>query len=198
MAKAKRKKQGNAPRRGLQRWEMVVIGGFALLVAWGGWSWWQGAADEAGFMELATSGADTLSSVKQGANAGGGHLAPGESIGYGDRFPTSGRHDPKWLNPGVYASPQPATRLVHSLEHGMVVIYVDTPPDDVMATLESWAGLYGGPWSGVLVVPGPGLGKNTVLLTAWNKTLRLQPFDPAAAASFIDNYRGRGPEHPVR
>jgi hypothetical protein len=37
-----------------------------------------------------------------------------------------------------------------------------------------------------------------VVLTAWTKTLRLEPFDAALAAAFIDRYRGRGPEHPVR
>ena len=41
-------------------------------------------------------------------------------------------------------------------------------------------------------------GGEAIVLTAWTKRLRLDPFDPAAAAAFIDAYRGRGPEHPVR
>ena len=36
------------------------------------------------------------------------------------------------------------------------------------------------------------------VLTAWTKTLRLSSFDAALAAAFVDAYRGRGPEHPVR
>ena len=33
---------------------------------------------------------------------------------------------------------------------------------------------------------------------AWRRTLTLDPFDGDAGAAFIDAYRGRGPEHPVR
>lgn len=194
---AKRTKRKKAARRGLRQWEMATIGGLALFAAWGGWTWWNDEAAESRFLELAATGAAALSRVERGIDAGGGHLGPGESPGYRERFPTSGRHDPRWLDPGVYTSPQPAARLVHSLEHGMIVIYVDTPSDDVMTMLESWADLYGGPWSGILVAPAPGLGE-AVLLAAWNHTLRLDPFEPAAVAAFIDRFRGRGPEHPVR
>ena len=48
-----------------------------------------------------------------------------------------------------------------------------------------------------MVAPRPGLGE-AVVLTAWNKILRLDAFDADAAAAFIDRFRGRGPEHPVR
>lgn len=79
----------------------------------------------------------------------------------------------------------------------MVVIYYDTPPAAVLATLYSWADLYGGQWSGVVVTPMPGLGEE-VVLTAWERMLKLRPFDAAAAAAFVDRFRGRGPENPVR
>jgi len=49
----------------------------------------------------------------------------------------------------------------------------------------------------VLVVRREGLGQR-LILTAWNKILRLDHFDPAVAAAFVDKYRGRGPENPVR
>ncbi len=42
-----------------------------------------------------------------------------------------------------------------------------------------------------------GLGSDLVL-TAWTKRLRLASFDAPLAAAFVDAYRGRGPEHPVR
>lgn len=194
---AKRKKHKKATRRGMKRWEMAVLGGVALLLVWGGWTWWQDQAIESRFLELAGTGAGALSRVERGTDAGGGHLGPGQSAGYRQRFPTSGRHNPQWLGAGIYTVPQPAERLVHSLEHGMVVIYIDTPSDEVRAMLESWAGLYGGSWSGIVITPAPGLGE-AVLLNAWNNTLRLDAFEPAAAAAFVDRFRGRGPEHPVR
>lgn len=66
-----------------------------------------------------------------------------------------------------------------------------------MDILKRWAGLYGGQWDGLVVTPKPGLGE-AIVLTAWTKLLRLAPFDAEAAAAFIDAFRGRGPENPVR
>ncbi len=198
----KRKNTGTAPSRsrpryGLKPWEAAFIGGAVILAGWLGWQWQQDQDVEAVFLELAQSGKAALARVETGRDAGRGHLAPGQTITYPDRFPTSGAHAPVWVNPGVYDTVQPPTKLVHSNEHGMVVIYYDSPPADAMEMIRKWAGLYVGPWSGVVVTPAPGLGEE-VVLTAWNKTLRLNTFEAAAAAAFIDRYRGRGPEHPVR
>ena len=113
------------------------------------------------------------------------------------QFPTSGRHDPVPTAPGVYRAPQRPAQLVHALEHGNVVIYYDTPGPEALATLKDWAGLYGGQWDGVVVAPMDGL-VGDLVITAWTKTRRLRSFDAALAAAFIDAYRGRGPEHPVR
>ena len=65
------------------------------------------------------------------------------------------------------------------------------------ATLEPWTGLFRGQWSGLVAMPRAGLGP-AVMLTAWRRSLTLKEFDAAAAAAFIDRFRGRGPEHPVR
>lgn len=196
----KNKQAGAAPRktrRKLRSWEWTVIGGALILAGWLGWQWQWNKGVETAFLEHAQSGEAALEQVKAGRDAGGGHIAPGQSAGYSERFPTSGKHDPKWVNPGVYDTVQPATKLVHSVEHGMVVIYYDKPSSEAMSMLEDWAGLYTGPWSGVVVTPAPGIGEELVL-TAWNQTLRLKPFDAASAAAFVDRFRGRGPEHPVR
>jgi hypothetical protein len=79
----------------------------------------------------------------------------------------------------------------------MVVIFYDAPPSEAMTMIEDWAGLYRGQWSGVVLARAPGVGEE-IILTAWNRTLRLKPFEAASAAAFIDRFRGRGPEHPVR
>ncbi|NJL86481.1 MAG: DUF3105 domain-containing protein [Leptolyngbyaceae cyanobacterium SM1_1_3] len=47
------------------------------------------------------------------------------------------------------------------------------------------------------MVPKAGLG-DKIVLTAWTKKLVIPEFDPQAAATFIDEYRGRSPENPVR
>ena len=50
---------------------------------------------------------------------------------------------------------------------------------------------------GIRAIRRPGL-EASVILTAWTRVLTLDGFDRDAAAAFIDAYRGRGPEHPVR
>ncbi|MBE9079787.1 DUF3105 domain-containing protein [Romeria aff. gracilis LEGE 07310] len=94
------------------------------------------------------------------------------------------------MNSGVYDQEQPQEKLVHSLEHGNIVIYYDEPGEETINE-------FSGPWDGIVVVPKPGLGES-IVLTAWTKKLAQPQFDPDAAASFIDEYRGRGPENPVR
>jgi hypothetical protein len=173
--KAKVRVAPAAPRRkGMEPWKMVVLGVLAIAAAWGAWSWWRYSVGEGQFLALANVGAGRLDAVQKQQGSGGGHLAPGQSAGYRDRMPTSGAHDPKWIDPGVYDTPQLPTRLVHSLEHGMIVIYYDRPPAEVMESLSAWAGLYGAPWSGLVVVPAPGLG-DEIVLTARAEAAALRP-----------------------
>ena len=176
---------------------LIGWGVAAVLGAVGGWLWWQFNAAETVFLDRAQAGRPALDAVKTRPNLGRGHVPPGQAVAYGDPFPTSGPHDPGWVEPGFYRTPQTPERLVHAVEHGNVVIYYDTPGDAVVQTLDSWTDLYGAQWSGVVVAPAPGVGA-AVVLTAWRKALRLQPFDAAAAAAFVDAFRGRGPEKPVR
>ncbi|MBI3126126.1 MAG: DUF3105 domain-containing protein [Candidatus Tectomicrobia bacterium] len=111
--------------------------------------------------------------------------------------PTSGSHYPVATSPGFYESPQLPGNLVHALEHGSIVIYYDDPGREAMQRLREWASHYADPWAGLVVTPKPGLGR-VVILTAWTKKLQLAEFDSKAAAAFIDRFRGRGPERPVR
>ncbi len=78
-----------------------------------------------------------------------------------------------------------------------MVIYYDTPGDAAVATLKDWASRFKGQWSGVVATRFAGLG-NELVLTAWTRSLRLNSFDAAQAAAFVDAFRGRGPENPVR
>jgi hypothetical protein len=121
------------------------------------------------------------------------HLEPGERWEYRSTPPASGPHDPKWIRPGFYRKVKPPEKLVHSLEHGIVVIYYDRPTPDVRARLQKWAKRHQGKWNGVIVVPLPGLGQG-IVLTAWRKRLRLDPFDATRAQAFLDAFRGHGPE----
>jgi len=166
-------------------------------VIFGGWSIWQAQSTEAAFLNIANAHKSDLGRVQHMKNLGRGHLTPGQGFTYPDRFPTSGPHAPVWTTPGMYTNFQPDVMLVHALEHGNIVIYYDRIADDDFKVLEEWAGLYSNQWSGIVVMKRPGLG-DEVVLTAWTKMLRLKTFDAGPAAAFVDAYRGRGPEHPVR
>ena len=175
-----------------RRWTLVALAVIALAAA----LWWRaGASDD--FATLVAAGQPALSRVKSDPSQGQQHLSPGQAYVYPGRFPTSGPHDPNWVRAGFYAQPQPPTLLVHALEHGNIVIYYEQPGDDALKTLRGWSERFNGQWDGVVVAPVAGLG-GRIVLSAWTKTLDLGRFDAAAAAAFIDAYRGRGPENPVR
>ncbi len=176
----------------------LVLGAIAVaaLVA-GGLYLWRSYQAGGEFEALAAQGQAALARVETPTDLGGGHLAPGQGRVYNERFPTSGIHNRVPVNPGFYRDSQPATKLVHSVEHGQIVIYYENPGAEAIQLLKDWTSLYGGNWDGVVAAPSSGLGK-VVVLTASRKILRLDEFDPAAAAAFIDRFRGRGPEKPVR
>lgn len=118
------------------------------------------------------------------------------TVNYGAEFPTSGSHSTSPVPPGLYDEMFPRERLVHSLEHGNVVIYYDTPGDVAIKFFERWADAYQGGLDGVVIVRRDGLGERTVL-TAWQNRLVLDKFD-VRASLFVDAFRGRGPERRVR
>ncbi len=176
----------------------LILGAVALAaVVAGGLYLWQLQRAGSTFEALIAEGKPALAGVETTPDHGGGHLGLGQGHSYDTAFPTSGIHDRVPTEPGFYTERQRPTQLVHAVEHGHVVIYYEDPGAEALAMLKDWAALFGGHWDGVVVTPSSGLGK-TVVLTAWRKILDLDSFDPAAAAAFVDTYRGRGPEKRVR
>ncbi len=175
----------------------LFLAAVVALVGVGAWFWYAAGLAEEAFLERAERGREALAKVERPPKQGRGHLEAGQSIRYLSDPPTSGLHDRAWIKPGYYQTRQIREKLVHALEHGLIVIYYDTPGAAALDTLKDWADHYEGPWSGLVVAPKPGLDE-AIVLTAWNRLLRLGPFDADAAAAFIDEFRGRGPERPVR
>ncbi|MDZ7748558.1 MAG: DUF3105 domain-containing protein [Halofilum sp. (in: g-proteobacteria)] len=170
--------------------------GTVVVLATAAAMWWAFSARHAGFEALAEEGrAELQTAVVTEPSAGRDHHSGTHS--YDHRFPTSGPHSPDWVEPGVYTRRPSDARLVHALEHGNIVIYYDDPGEDAMGRLREWAALHDGQWSGIVVVPASGLG-SSIVLTAWTKRLQLDELRTELAAAFIDAYRGRGPENPVR
>lgn len=185
----------------------MIIAGAVAVVALGlaGFFWLQSNQAAGNFEALMAEGKKPDASGKPAFEAatitnpdsGRGHGQIGAAISYPTDPPTSGIHWPDWTEPGFYSDPQRPERLVHALEHGNVVVYYDKPEAAVLAQLRAWTGRFSGQWDGMVMVPKAGLGA-TVEVTAWDKVLRLETWKPALAAAFIDQFRGRGPENPVR
>lgn len=196
-SKAKSIDWGAAAAKGSGRINLV-LGAIALAaVVAGGLYFWQLQQAGSTFEALIAEGQPALARVETTPDHGAGHLAPGQGHSYDTAFPTSGIHDLTPIEPGFYTEPQRPTQLVHSVEHGHIVIYYEDPGAEALAMLKDWTSLFGGHWDGVVATPTTGLGK-AVVLTAWRKILRLDSFEPAPAAAFVDAYRGRGPEKRVR
>ena len=117
-------------------------------------------------------------------------------VAYGTPFPTSGFMNPRPTVAGFYEEELRREPLVHSLEHGHIVIYYDEPGDEALTVLRGWTDSYQGQLDGVIAVRNPGLGEG-IVLTAWERRLQLDRLD-SRAALFIDAFRGRGPEQKVR
>lgn len=176
---------------------MVLAGVAVAAVVGAGVWWWQSEQVESSFLAFAAEGQPAMQDVKTLPDRGQAHLSFGQTPRAGIPFPTSGIHDPTPTRAGFYTQTQRPTQILHALEHGNIVIYYDDSGAEALETLASWAGIYGGQLDGLVVAPGPSLGRG-IVLTAWTKILRLDEFDPAAAAAFIDAFRGRGPEATVR
>jgi len=133
-------------------------------------------------------------------NEGHGHLEDGTRSFYKTDPPTSGPHDPTWLPPSVYKAEETRPELlVHNLEHGNVVIYFNPAvlkPSEVK-WLTKLSQQYLGQWDGVLMVTRNDKA-HPLILTAWRAIFRLKGLEKEKVLAFVDAFRGRGPEHPVR
>lgn len=198
-SKSKRRARRTGPSTGEKVRNILIgpVGALVLVAGLGGFAWFRQQQSQSDFERSVQQGQAALSSVETSEDLGQEHVQPGQPVTYDQEFPTSGPHDPTPVLAGFYRQEQRPEMLVHSLEHGNIVIYYDQPDAPVLTTLEKWTEQFPGVWDGVVAVPKAGLG-NTVVLTAWTKTLKQETFDPEAAAAFIDQYRGRGPENPVR
>jgi hypothetical protein len=184
--------------RGLRRALVVLLIIAFLSSSFVVWLWWNSKQGDTGFRQLAEQGQAGLSKVSSFTSEGlAQHVPQGSSVDYRTDPPTTGAHYPTPSAPGYYERPQLPGNLVHALEHGNIVIYYDRLSSEAMESLKGWANRFQDQWAGVIVTAMPGIGEE-IILTAWTQELRLEKFDAASAAAFIDRFRGRGPEHPVR
>lgn len=123
------------------------------------------------------------------------HVAVGTVIQYGTDPPTSGPHYPDPEPGGFYTTPIDPGFLVHSMEHGGVIIYYNASmllPDD-LTFLQNLANQHLGIFSQVVVVPRDDA-TYAIILTAWTHWLRLTTMDQDRINNFLTLFLGQGPE----
>jgi hypothetical protein len=122
------------------------------------------------------------------------HVPDGTVIAYQTDPPTSGDHYPEPEPGGFYTTEIAPGFLVHSMEHGGIIIYYSPAvTSDQQAALAAIANAHPGIFGQVVVVP-----RNDptypIILTAWTHMLRLSTYDQSRIDNFIALFVGKGPE----
>ncbi|WP_313693739.1 DUF3105 domain-containing protein [Halorarum halobium] len=144
---------------------------------------------------------EVISNVETFPSEGVDHVRTGTEIEYDTRPPTSGPHYNGTLSAGFYEDTQPLGNVVHTLEHGAVVVYYgpDALTDESRNSLQAWANNHTSTWQSFVAVPyyydDPETG---FTLTAWRHMLGMDEYDAETVRAFCAEYLGRGPENPVR
>lgn len=143
------------------------------------------------------------------------HMETGKTVTYNSNPPTSGSHYSDWTRAGVLAEVKDDRNLIHSMEHGYVIMWykcqgvgpaiIDNPS---LATQSAQVIISGecktrqdqlkqifdskGPKK-LIVAPRDNLETNFAM-TAWNRIEKLNDFDRSRVEQFINAYRDQGPE----
>jgi Protein of unknown function (DUF3105) len=172
-------------------WTAVAVGTVVALLAL---IWWQGreepqasnppvaaAALEAGRQAAGSEGVRTF------PEAGRDHIDAGEQPdNWNSNPPTSGDHLTTPLGPGVYDGEQDPRAMVHSLEHGYVLLLYKDIPDDQLAQLRQFAEQRDG--SKLILAPYSGLEQPGVTLAAWRNLEVLQRVNLDVVQAFVNDF----------
>lgn len=174
----------------------IVIAGIVVL-AIGAFLWW-----------LFTASSQPLPGQKMD-DLGRKHVAAGSLPNYPGDMATSGDHYGDWIRAGVYETPLEDGNLIHSLEHGYVILSYKckvqsekleeaTESGEVNEECdrrkEQLSQIYNKKDKRkLIIVPRPNM-DTKITLYAWNYLLKLDQFDEEKIIQFIDTHRDQGPE----
>ena len=123
------------------------------------------------------------------------HVGPGVPVNYPTIPPYGGPHDGTPLRCGVYTEPARLENIVHSMEHGAVVLYYQpdlfTPAEVAEARSAALALLNDN--HPLIFTPNREIAQRMVL-AAWGVLMPLQNFDAATLRAFVNEFEGKGPE----
>ncbi len=153
---------------------------------------------------VVVEGGQCTTTIQQHTDEGATHISCMAMTDYQTDPPSSGNHFICWAAYQTYAAPIPWGNLVHSLEHGAIVIVYNCP-DGCAADVANIQSLIDGlppdtdcaPTLGknrVILMPDPMLQGARFAASAWTWTLRADCFDPVAFQQFFTDHYDHGRE----
>lgn len=149
------------------------------------------------------------------ADLGREHVPVGTEVQYNSNPPTSGKHYADWIRAGVYESPKDDKNLVHSLEHGYVVMHYKCSFKAQMSNVKSEEAsgssilefseecktrkeqlvkIYEKKGKRKLIVVSRANLDTNFAISAWIYLDKFNDFDGSRIEKFIDAHRDNGPE----
>ena len=121
------------------------------------------------------------------------HFPQGTPIHYSTNPPAEGNHYPNPQPAGLYTTPPPDGNLVHSLEHGAVILWYN-PKKLSLSQINTLKGIFNkAPGDKDIMVSRTSMDVS-VALTSWGRILKLQSIDEKTIDAFFSTNVDRGPE----
>ncbi len=156
-----------------------------------------GSPAPSGSDAAAASRPPSCASLEAPPDEGRAHLADGKTWSYDSYPPTSGPHAITPAKPGWYDVSPPIEQLVHSLEHGFIVVYRSgLDATDESALKARYDALVADGFGALISVPDESI-KDPMTLTAWDRLQRCVTADPDAFEAFVRDHYAQAPEASV-
>ena len=144
----------------------------------------------------AVAGGNACWGEEKPEDLGNEHLAEGETYSGYSTPPSSGPHAPSPTETGViYSETQPNEELVHALEHGAVVFWVNSgaPPEFRERAEEMVLKTYDQGYESLIVAPTDQI-QERFAMSAWGTVQRCVGVDEESIQTFVDAHYGSGIE----
>ncbi len=132
------------------------------------------------------------------ADQGREHVGDITDFNYNSNPPTSGPHFADWARPGFYEQSLNDGNLIHSLEHGYVIVSFNCAAvsncDQLKDDLKNFFDRHD--QERLIVVPREQLDV-PVALTAWRRLLKLNSWDETQVEAFLKTWHNLGPERTI-